>query len=569
MIVMRKLLWLLLLVAVAGPLQEIDAQNKLKQKTVVSKNGDKYVGTVYKERDRLTGKKKFVKTGEGKMYYVDGSVFEGEWLHNYPSKGTYRTGSGDVFKGVFRAGNPFRGRCEYTSGDVFEGTVTGWGRLIPVNGLYKYKDGDVFEGKFWEGIPEEGTKTFAAAGDILIGGNRWSYPASCRFIGRIRSWSGLFDCPLKNTKGDIFEGKIQNRNFIQGKISYANGNIFEGDFAKNAPKNGVFFYACETNVLGWTIPAGSKFTGDVVALTGAFDQPIVNIEGDRYTGTLKCGKPDGQGSMTYARTGKTESGIWHEGLSPSAYRAHLEQQRKEEEQQALAALEAAMARHGNELVLSKDSPNQIVLGLAIRLSHLFEGQMVVVGGGKRYSCQEILLDKNNLQLVCLDAIGSKTTYDIRALKKSETLPDPYRHRGYPKEGLNAGRDIFSISVGDGVMVYLAYNWDEAARRIERYFRSKYGEYWGDKVLAKELTIGMTREMCGEIVEKGAYDISRYRNKRGELEIWTYSPQRQRMASVEAMFGMLLLDQMGIGALIDKYSYQTLTFENGKLTGFSK
>lgn len=523
MIVMRKLLWLLLLVAVAGPLQEIDAQNKLKQKTVVSKNGDKYVGTVYKERDRLTGKKKFVKTGEGKMYYVDGSVFEGEWLHNYPSKGTYRTGSGDVFKGVFRAGNPFRGRCEYTSGDVFEGTVTGRGRLIPVNGLYKYKNGDAFEGKFWEGIPEEGTKTFAAAGDILIGGNRWSYPASCRFIGQIRSWSGLFDCPLKNTKGDTFEGKIQNRNFIQGKISYANGNIFEGDFAKNAPKNGVFFYACETNVQGWTIPLGSKFTGDVVALTGAFDQPIVNIEGDRYTGALKCGKPDGQGSMTYARTGKTESGIWHEGLSPSAYRAHLEQQRKEEEQQALAALETAMSdKDYIEMVkfdthpysddpIIKQTP-QVMKGLLIKLRRLFLEENLYtssLNATPKFLCEEIEINADSIIFkgrelkwkMGLEREWADSRRLVEVFRISKELPTSLDLE-FPNDLLNEDAGVPCVYLRDVGRLFRESDVKKGDERVRQYFIREYGEYWGRKVLAKEITLGMTIEMVEAIRGKG-------------------------------------------------------------------
>ena len=520
-IVMRKLLWLLLLVAVAGPLQEIDAQNKLKQKTVVSKNGDKYVGTVYKERDRLTGKKKFVKTGEGKMYYADGSIFEG----------------------MFKSGRPFRGRCEYASGDVFEGTVTGWGRLIPVNGLYKYKDGDVFEGKFWEGIPEEGTKTFAAAGDILIGGNRWSYPASCRFIGRIRSWSGLFDCPLKNTKGDIFEGKIQNRNFILGKISYANGNILEGDFAKNAPKNGVFFYACETNVLGWTIPAGSKFTGDVVALTGAFDQPIVNIEGDRYTGALKCGKPDGQGSMTYARTGKTESGIWHEGLSPSAYRAHLEQQRKEEEQQALAALEAAMRDKGIvRFQISPDSDDpvikqtpQIIKGLLIKLRQLFVGRKLYITPvfGRtvtpKFLCEEIELNADSIIFKGRERMWKSLEREwddrrrlVEGFGISKELPTSL-DLGFPSDLLNEDAGVPYVElrdVGRFGKLFRESDVKKGDERVRQYFIREYGEYWGRKVLAEEITLGMTIEMVEAIRGKG--EKSFYVSENGKITLLTKS-----------------------------------------------
>lgn len=544
MIVMRKLLWLLLLVVVVGPLQEIDAQNKLKQKTVVSKNGDKYVGTVYKERDRLTGKKKFVKTGEGKMYYADGSVFEGEWRHNFPSKGTYRTGSGDVLKGVFRAGNPFRGRCEYTSGDVFEGTVTGRGRLIPVNGLYKYKNGDVFEGKFWEGIPEEGTKTFAAAGDILIGGNRWSYPASCRFIGQIRSWSGLFDCPLKNTKGDTFEGKIQNRNFIQGKISYANGNIFEGDFAKNAPKNGVFFYACETNVQGWTIPLGSKFTGDVVALTGAFDQPIVNIEGDRYTGGLKCGKPDGQGSMTYARTGKTESGIWHEGLSPSAYRAHLEQQRKEKEQQALAALEAAMSDKDYIAMVNFDTnPDlddpiikqtpQVMKGLLIKLRRLFlEGNLYTtslfgLNATPEFLCEEIEINADSIIFkgrerkwkMGLEREWADSRRLVEVFGISKKLPTSLDLE-FPNDLLNEDAGVPYVDLRYVGKLFRESDVKKGDERVRQYFIREYGEYWGRKVLAEEITLGMTIEMVEAIRGKG--EKSFYVSENGKITLLTKS-----------------------------------------------
>ena len=97
--------------------------------------------------------------------------------------------------------------------------------------------------------------------------------------------------------------------------------------------------------------------------------------------------------------------------------------------------------------------------------------------------------------------------------------------------------------------------------------NKYGTKWGNLVYDKELTIGMTKAMCADIVPKEWYDITKYWG----MEIWTYNPTKVRlsaMANKEDALMIALLEQIGVMNVIDQMA-PTLTFENDRLTGFSK
>jgi hypothetical protein len=92
---------------------------------------------------------------------------------------------------------------------------------------------------------------------------------------------------------------------------------------------------------------------------------------------------------------------------------------------------------------------------------------------------------------------------------------------------------------------------------------KYGTYWGNLVLRKEFTIGMTREMCADMVSTARYEISKSVNRYGGThEIWWYT---------DDIFAAALFDNPLITAVASEEAKQypyVLEFENNKLVRIS-
>ena len=95
---------------------------------------------------------------------------------------------------------------------------------------------------------------------------------------------------------------------------------------------------------------------------------------------------------------------------------------------------------------------------------------------------------------------------------------------------------------------------------------KYGTYWGTLVLRKEFTIGMTREMCADMVSTARYEISRSVNQYGgTYESWWYNGADEMVASLlfdnNAFFTAMASENA------KQYPYH-LEFENNKLVRIS-
>ena len=94
---------------------------------------------------------------------------------------------------------------------------------------------------------------------------------------------------------------------------------------------------------------------------------------------------------------------------------------------------------------------------------------------------------------------------------------------------------------------------------------KYGTYWGNLVLRKEFTIGMTREMCADMVSTARYEISKSVNRYGGThESWWYNGS-------DEIFADALFDNPFITAVASEKAKQypyVLEFENNKLVSIS-
>ena len=91
---------------------------------------------------------------------------------------------------------------------------------------------------------------------------------------------------------------------------------------------------------------------------------------------------------------------------------------------------------------------------------------------------------------------------------------------------------------------------------------KYGAYWGALVYSKEFTLGMTREMCVDIVE----DLSVYNINKSE-DSWSGTTETWRINYDSIGMATMLFDDLGLIAssyYLKKYP-KYMRFRNGKLT----
>ena len=92
--------------------------------------------------------------------------------------------------------------------------------------------------------------------------------------------------------------------------------------------------------------------------------------------------------------------------------------------------------------------------------------------------------------------------------------------------------------------------EEQAKR--RYYIQKYGSKWGELVYKKEITLGMTKAMCCDIIDKRFYNISYV----GNSEYWFYG-------KIEPF-----LEALGVFSILVELP-QELVFKNNILIGFTK
>lgn len=286
---MKRLLLLTILIGLLFTSPNSFAQSsKPKRATIKYENGVKYVGEIRKGSPKkyseyaliqkiFIGRKK-LKHGKGIMYFANGDQLDGEWYNDQCKRGTYKFAYGDIFEG-----------------EISESSIQN-GKMIFSSGL--------------------GTMIFASEGDITLGYKIWHYPANCSFTGTIKDkkpYTGTFDCTLTTKDGDSFTGRLSDGHFGYGKIEYASGDTFEGNFISDTPSSGKYRYASITEITRanhkWEIPAGCVFEGNIVPFTGTVNMEITNADGDKFVGKLNNGAPD-EGTMVFAATGHTETGKW-------------------------------------------------------------------------------------------------------------------------------------------------------------------------------------------------------------------------------------------------------------------
>ena len=105
------------------------------------------------------------------------------------------------------------------------------------------------------------------------------------------------------------------------------------------------------------------------------------------------------------------------------------------------------------------------------------------------------------------------------------------------------------------------------------FIRKYGQRYGSLIYHGKLELGMTQQMCQEVIDIKSYDIGKSMRSGHRVETWTFNKDKQDMQVAAAMTqlsgeeAMALALLMGfadsVGASTPKYS--VLVFTDGKLT----
>ena len=105
------------------------------------------------------------------------------------------------------------------------------------------------------------------------------------------------------------------------------------------------------------------------------------------------------------------------------------------------------------------------------------------------------------------------------------------------------------------------------------FIRKYGQRYGSLIYQGKLELGMTQQMCQEVIDIKSYDIGKSMRSGHRVETWTFNKDKQDMQVAAAMTqlsgeeAMALALLMGfadsVGASTPKYSI--LVFTDGKLT----
>jgi len=270
-------------------------------------NGNVYTGLLVLGTDS-----KYRPHGQGKLRYVDGNEYEGE------------------FSNGNRVGH---GKFTARTGWTLEGK---WENNRPVSGVHRDADGQIYEGEFDENGKRHGTgkltnKKGAAwegtwkNGDIVDGSK--TYPDGAKYVGEFGE-KGVENGKGErvNKNGVTLSGEWKDGEIVRGVLSKPNGAKLE--LVKNGNQmdmEGIEVCEDGTKYVGvWkhngksagtiTWKDGKEYKGDWKIIEGKPDLPdgegaMTWPDGRKFVGEFRDGKMHGAGKMTYA-DGRVEEGFW-------------------------------------------------------------------------------------------------------------------------------------------------------------------------------------------------------------------------------------------------------------------
>ncbi|MBK7393758.1 MAG: hypothetical protein IPI64_10740 [Chloracidobacterium sp.] len=244
--------------------------------------------------------------GKGKMVYVIGDVYEGDFVKGKKSgKGILTYKNGDIYVGEFISDRKEgQGTLTFKDGAVYVGQFGI--DLFYLNGKMKYANGDIYDGNWAIGLREgQGTYKFKN-GDYYIG--EWLND----------KWNGQGKYYAKATNR-FQEGMWKDNVFVKAPVTETGQMTFEGGAkydgpVEQAPAIGSTTTKCISgnclNGFGkYIFPTGVIYEGTFVNGSANGKGKVTRTDGSTYVGDLVNGKMDGKGILLSAN-GNTYDGGW-------------------------------------------------------------------------------------------------------------------------------------------------------------------------------------------------------------------------------------------------------------------
>ena len=420
----------------------------------------------------------------------------------------------------------------------------------PKRATIKYGNGVKYVGEIRKGSPKKYSE-YALIQKIFIGRKKLKHGTGIMYFANGDQLNGEWcydQCKRGTYKfayGDIFEGEISESSIQNGKMIFSSGL-------------GTMIFASEGDItLGykiWHYPANCSFTGtikDKKPYTGTFDCTLTTKDGDSFTGRLSDGH-FGYGKIEYTNGDTFEGNFISDAPSSGKYRYG-------------SITEITRANHKWE----------------IPAGCVFEGNIVPFTGTVNMEITNAAGDKFVGKLN--NGAPDEGTMVFAATGHTETgkwqdglSPREYQIQQRAKE---RARDSITKAfvaqqrIKDSLKLADEKQKHQTEEQKKQAFIRKYGQRYGSLIYQGKLELGMTQQMCQEVIDIKSYDIGKSMRSGHRVETWTFNKDKQDMQVAAAMTqlsgeeAMALALLMGfadsVGASTPKYSI--LVFTDGKLT----
>lgn len=416
----------------------------------------------------------------------------------------------------------------------------------PKHATIKYENGVKYVGEIRKGSPKKYSE-YALINKVFIGKKK------------IKHGKGI----MYFANGDQLDGEWNNDQCKRGTYKFANGDVFEGEITTSSIRDGKMIFSSNHGTMTftlegvirfsyktWTYPANCSFTGtikDKKPYTGTFDCTLTTEDGDRFTGRLSDGH-FGYGKIEYANGDSFEGSFISDAPSSGKYYYG-------------SITEITRVNHKWE----------------IPAGCVFEGRIVPFTGIVNMEITNAAGDKfvgklNNGAPDEGTMFFAATGYTETGKWKDGLSPREYQIQQHAKE-----RALDSITKAFVAQQRIKARADsqkhQAEEQKKQAFVRKYGQRYGSLLYQGKLELGMTQQMCQEVIDIKSYDIGKSIRSGHRVETWTFNKDKQDMQIAAAMTqlsgeqAMALALLMGfadsVGASTPKYS--VLVFTDGKLT----
>ncbi len=278
-------------------------------------HGDCWNGTgtyLYKSGAEYTGTFKSGKiNGEGTLLFSNGNVYTGRWKDDYrEGKGNLVFTDGGFYTGSFKK-SQFSGKGEfnYANGDLYIGD---WEKNVPEgNGEYSFANGDHYEGQFKGGkFHGDGTMLYAAGSQYT---GQWAHNEK-NGKGKIINANGKSQIgfwiqgEMTKTESSPHKSTANKKSKVQERPSVANP-FSPSPKSKLKDCNSAY---CDIEQGQYTYIDGTRFIGEFRGGKPNGKGTVFYANGDKYVGNWDINRPQGNGIL-YFKNGRVLHASWDKG----------------------------------------------------------------------------------------------------------------------------------------------------------------------------------------------------------------------------------------------------------------